>query len=433
VNTTPTPTQSRPAAAVSLFDLHRPEVIADPWPTYRTLLARPEPCWDATGKAWLVSRHADVAALLGDPRCAVGMDHTLAAAYAPAPMRPLYPLLDAHVSFLDPPDHPRVRRELAGLFTPRHAEALTGYIADAVTATLDRYAAAGGMDVVADLAAAIPLLVVRDLLGLDEVDLPRLRRWSNAWGDVVAAPGHLPTGDTEQLVADVTDLFDTLRAAVAAHRGDQSAQRSGTLTGRLVAAAADGRLRDDELVGNLAMLVTAGHETTANLIANAVAALLDQPALADRLRRHPDLLPAAVDELARVYSPTQYTARTARAELDVAGQPVAAGQNLVLVLAAANRDPAAFADADTVRLDRPANPRHVAFGHGPHFCFGAPLARLETRLVLAAVLTRCTDLRPAGARQWRLNGNLRGLATLPIAYTPAPARAIGEPEHGGTP
>ncbi len=407
---------------LSLYDLQRPAVIADPWPWHRALLAAADgPYWDSTVRSWLVGRHADVSQLLADPQFSAVTDHTRSARYAPATMRHLFPLLDAHVSFVDPPEHTRLRRLLADPFKPRHVEALEGLIAAAVAAALDRTAATGRIDVVADLAYPIPLQVVRHLLGLDEVDLPRLRRWSNAWGDVVAAPGHLPTGDTNQLLDDVNDLIDHLHRAVTAHR----AQPCDTVTATLATAADAGRLSEVELIANLMMLVTAGHETTANLIGNAVAALLDHPGLADRLRDDPDLLPAAVDELARLSPPTQYTARTARADTRIGDARIQAGQAVVLVLAAANRDPAAFPDPDTVRLNRPATPRPVAFGHGPHFCFGAPLTRLETRLVLSALLTRCADPRPAGPRRWRLNGNLRGLATLPVAFTPPDTDPVG--------
>jgi cytochrome P450 len=129
-----------------------------------------------------------------------------------------------------------------------------------------------------------------------------------------------------------------------------------------------------------------------------------------------------------VYPPTQYTVRTALTTIDIGGRRIGAGQSVVLMLAAANRDPAAFEDPDTVRLDRPARPRPVAFGHGPHFCFGAPLARLETQLVLAGLLARCADLRPAGERRWRANGNLRGLAALPVTFRHA-ANGAGESRH----
>lgn len=398
--------------APSLYDLQRPESIADPWPLYRWLLQLDGPYWDRAVRSWLVARHEDVSRLLEDKRLSAVTDHARACAYAPPEIRHIFPLLDAHVSFVDAPDHTRMRQVLGDPFKPRRVQELSEWIAGTVAESLDRCTGTGRMDVVADLSLPVPLRVIRHLLGMPDVELDTLHRWSTAWGHVVASPGHLPTGDTAQLRTDLADLIANLHAAVAAHRE----RPRDTITGRLVQAADDGRISDVELVGNLMMLVTAGQETTGNLISNAVAALLDRPALARRLRAHPDLLPAAVDEFARMFPPTQYTVRTARTGIDVAGRHIEPGHSVVLMLAAANRDPQAFEDPDTVRLDRPARPRPVAFGHGPHFCFGAPLARLETQLVLAGLLARCTDLRPAGERRWRANGNLRGLAALPIAF-----------------
>src|SRR6266545_3175345 len=348
---------------LSLYDLQPPEVLADPWPWYRSLLAADGPYCDPTVRSWLVSRHADVSRLLTDRRLSVAMDHQRVARVAPAATRHWYPLLDAHVSFVDPPRHTGLRSVLAVPFKPAVVSALEldGYVADVVEAALDRVAGAGRMDVVTDLAYRIPLQVMRHILGLDGVDLPTLRRWSNAWGEVVAAPAHLPTGDTGQLVADVNDLIGFLRETVAEHR----ASPRDTVTGLLVRAAAAERLTEDEVIAGLMMLVTAGHETTANLISNILA-----------------------------------------------------GSSVVLMLAAANRDPAAFPNPGAVLLDRPAAPQHVTFGHGPHFCFGAPLARLEARLTLRRLLTRCGDLQPAGERRWRPNANLRGLDTLPIRFRP---------------
>jgi cytochrome P450 len=396
----------------SLYDLQRPEFIADPWPIYRWLLATDGPYWDRGVRSWLVARHAEVSRLLDDRGLSAATDHGRAAGYATPEIRHIFALLDAHVSFVDPPDHTRMRRILAEPFKPRRVAALAGWISATVDAVLARCADTGQLDVVADLSLPIPLQVIRHLLGLEEIELATLYRWSAAWGHVVAAPGHLPTGDTRQLRDDLDELVASLRAAVAAHR----ARPRDTVTGALVRAADHGQLSDAELIGNLMMLVTAGQETTGNLISNAVAALVDQPDLARLLRTRPELLPAAVDELARAYPPTQYTVRTARSAIEIGGKLIEPGHSVVLMLAAANRDPAAFEDPETVRLDRPAAPRPVAFGHGPHFCFGAPLARLETELVLAGLLAHCTDLRAAGVRRWRANGNLRGLAALPIAF-----------------
>jgi cytochrome P450 len=409
------------APPLNLYDLQRPDTIANPWPFYDRVRAE-SPYWDPTVRSWLVAGHADVSRLLSDRRFSAAMNHDRAAAIAPPALRHLFPLLDAHVSFVDGQDHARLRRVLAEPFRPEPVRSWAGLIGGLVDEALAGSSAAGTMDVVSELAYAVPLGVVRHVLGLTDMDLPTLRRWSNAWGDVVAAPGHLPTGDTGPLLAAVDELIDYLRATVVAHR----VRPRDTITGALVAATDRGELSDPELIGNLLMLVTAGHETTANLIGNAVAELLDDPGLADHLRRSPEFVPIAIDELARLHPPTQYTARTAREDAEVGGRTVRAGQSVVLLLAAANRDPAAFEDPARVRLDRPATTRSVTFGHGPHFCFGAPLARLEVELTLRAGLRRWVDLRPAGPRRWRSNANLRGLESLPIRFAPVGPHATEE-------
>jgi pimeloyl-[acyl-carrier protein] synthase len=409
----------------SVYDLQRPEVIADPWPLYRRLLADSQPLWDRGVRSWLVSRHADVSRLLDDRRLSAVTDHRRAAGYAPEQLRHIFPLLSAHVSFVDAPDHTRLRRVLADPFKPRLVEAMHEWITQAVAEALEPCLSRGRMDVITDLGTRVPLLVIRRMLGLEDVELAALHRWSSAWGQVVAAPGHLPTGPVEQVRSDVNQLIDRLRRLVSDHR---RAPRE-TVTDALVRAADAGRLSDVELIGNLMMLVTAGQETTANLIGNSVAALLDDPALADRLREEPALLPAAVDEFARVYPPTQYTVRVARSPLTIGGREVSTGQSVVLMLAAANRDPAAFAQPDLIRLDRPPVPRPVAFGYGPHFCFGAPLARLETRVVLSGLLAHAGWLRQDGERRWRANGNLRGLAHLPVSLRAALPGSVTEPDR----
>ncbi len=407
-------TRLRPGCAPSLYDLTRPEVIADPWPWYADLRARGPVLWDPYTGSWLITRYADITAVLAHRDAfTVWMDHQRRAETAPPAMRRAFCYLDRIVAFVEAADHTRLRRVLAGPFGPASIAGLDAEVAALVTDALDRVVADAAMEVVADLASRVPLQVISRLLGCQDVDLATLRRWSAAWGTVIAAPGHL-LFDADQILADVDELIDYLTGLVAAHR----ARPRGTVTSALAAAAEAGDLDHDEVVGNLMMLLAAGNETTANVIANAVAALADMPPLADLLRGASGLLPTAVEELSRLYPSNQYTARIARTAQTIHGHPIAAGQSVVLMLACANRDPDAFGNPDAVLLDRPATPRHLGFGHGPHYCFGAALARLEIRHVMQGVLARCLDLRPAGSREWRANPNLRGLATLPVTFRP---------------
>jgi cytochrome P450 len=405
--------------APSLYDLTRAQVIADPWPWYTSLRERGPVLWDPYTGSWLVTRHADITRILSDRDTYTGwMDHQTRATQAPPAMRRVFGYLDRIVAFADTDDHTRLRRLLSGAFGPANIAGLDGEVAALVAEALDRVAAAGAMDVVADLTSRVPLQVISRLLGCHELDVATLQRWSAAFGAIIAAPGHLLVGDDTHLLAAVDELIDYLDTLVAMHR----ARPRDTLPGALVAAADAGDLDYTEVVANLMMLLAAGNETTANVAANAVAAIADDPVLAEHLRQWPDMVAVAVEEIGRAHPANQYTARIARTDHILHGQRVAAGQSVVLMLACANRDPDAFPDPDALLLDRPATPRHLGFGHGPHYCFGAALARLEIRHILAGVLTRCPDLQALEGRQWRDNPNLRGLAALPVTFGPTTHR-----------
>jgi cytochrome P450 len=406
------------AEPLTLFSLQRPDVIASPWALHARLRTEAPVLFDPFLRCWVLSRHRDVAAVLADPRFSVVMDHEVRAARLPAgedALRRAMRALDRHVSFMDPPAHGRVRGALAAPFAPRHVALLERYVAEVVSASLMRFATVADPDVVADLASRVPLLVIQRMLGLEAVDLETLRRWSTAWGDVVAAPGHVPTGDRARVMADVDELVEALERLVAEHRRDGERD---TVTAALVRATAAGELTEQELLANLMMMVTAGNETTGNLIGSAIMALVEAPERWEQLRADRSLLPVAVEELARVHPPTQYTARRASEDVTIDGHQVERGQSVVVLLAAANRDPEVFDAPDELRFDRPNVRRHVAFGGGPHFCFGAPLARLEVRSVLDGLLD---GGRPtlAGPARWRLNANLRGLDSLPVRWSPA--------------
>jgi cytochrome P450 len=400
---------------LTLFNLQRPEVIASPWSYYTRLRTEAPVYFDPYLNSWLLSRYADVANVLGDARFSVEMHHEARLgqlAPTEGSLRRAMRYLDGHVSFVDPPRHTRIRATLAPPFQPSRVRTLEALVAEAVTETLDRLSCVGEPDLVRDLAAPVPLRVIQKVLGLSGVELATLRRWSTAWGDVVGTPGHLPTGNRKALMVSVDELVDHLHGITSPQGRDD---RRGTVTEMLVQSHEEGELSQTELISNLMMLVTAGNETTTNLISNCVLALIDDDSLWERLRADRSLLPAAIEELARVYPPTQYTARTALENVDIGGHVIQRGQAVVLILAAANRDPDMFDDPDVVRIDRPNARRQLAFGRGIHFCFGAPLARLETRLVLDGLLDG-TQPRPAGPGRWRLNSTLRGLDSLPVQW-----------------
>jgi cytochrome P450 len=264
------------------------------------------------------------------------------------------------------------------------------------------------------LADPLPVTVIAEMLGVPPADRDRFKRWSDEIsaalsGDVAA----LTEPTLPRAAAARGELADYFRAAVARRR---AAPGDDLLTALVRAEEGGGRLTEDELYNTAILLLIAGNETTTNLIGNGLWALLRHPDQMRRVWSDVALVPSAVEEMLRYDSPVQLTSRLAKADLDVLGAPVGRGQAVYLVLGAANRDPAQFPDPDRFDAGRADN-RHVAFGAGPHFCLGAPLARLEAQVVFRALRSRLPDLRAAGAAPaYRNNFNLRGLTALPVEF-----------------
>ncbi|GAA2594043.1 hypothetical protein GCM10010399_25850 [Dactylosporangium fulvum] len=409
-----TPARNR---QLGLFNLTLPAVIADPAQFYATLRTEAPVYFDPYLSTWLLSRHRDVQHLLAHPDTSTRMHHgDSLARFGTASLDEAFAMLDLHVSFVDGDDHRRLRRALAEpLQIQRVRTDLAEPITQAVTNTLLEMSDREVVDVVSTISSSVPTRVTKHLLDLD-VDLETVQRWFNAWGDVVAAPGHVPTGNRKALLSVVAELVAYLKALVT--RYEAQTMPPETMVGGLVSVMRSGGMTRDELIANLMMLVTAGTETTANLISNTIMTLADDPGLWALVNDRPQLIPEVVDEIARLHPPTQFTARRLLSSIELpSGGPLPAGASVVLMLAAANRDPQAFPDPDRVRIDRRfdrSGPRPLTFGHGAHYCFGAPLAQQETQLTIERLIERYTRITPLPGRTWRQNGNLRGLRTLPV-------------------
>ncbi|GAA1563721.1 cytochrome P450 [Dactylosporangium maewongense] len=406
------------SSQLGLFHLHRPEIIADPTMFYARLVTEEPVLFDPVAHTWLVSRHADVQLILAHPAATVRMDHTGALSRFPrAGLQAAFEALDLHVSFVDGAQHQRLRRTVSEPLQVRHVRTgLAHLIEQAVTGAFDDLTGLELIDVVPAIAARVPIDITRQLLGIaDDVDTATIRRWSLAWGDVVAAPGHVPTRDRDTVLRSVAELIDHLQQLVSM----RERQPGDAMIDALIAAMHDGALSRDELIANVMMLVTAGNETTTNLISAAVMALADDADLWSLVNGTPGRIGDVVEELGRLYAPTQYTARRVLEPVALStGDVLPAGASVALMLAAANRDPTAFPAPDELRLDR-AGVRPVTFGNGPHHCVGASLARQEVVLVLEQLTARYAQLNPLSGRHWRRNANLRGLASLPITLTTA--------------
>jgi cytochrome P450 len=316
------------------------------------------------------------------------------------------------MGFLDPPDHTRLRGLVHRAFTPRVIEALRPKTQQIVDGALETALAAGSMDVIRDLAAPLPVLVIAEMLGLPTEDRDRLKRWSD---DLARFVGQFdfPQEQLPQLVRSLVELMEYLRGVVVQRR-----RRPGhdLISGLLAGEAAGDGLDENELLANCALLLFAGHETTTDLIGNGLAALLRHPDQLETLRDDPSLIGSAVEELLRYDCPAQLTVRIAHEDLEIGGKRIGAGQSLILMLGAANRDPAPFPEPDRLEITRRENP-HVAFGYGIHFCLGAALARLEGQIAIGTIVRRFPAIRLAtDTLQWRPSQALRGLRSLPVLF-----------------
>jgi cytochrome P450 len=360
--------------------------------------------------AWLLSRYDDVAASLKDARFAKD------AANAPdAGQRSRQPRIPKVLAPLqrnmldrDDPDHSRLRRLVQTAFTPRRIQALTDSTRLTSDRLLDQLQNRSRFDLVADYALPLPVDVISDLLGVPKRDRARFARWSHAMIQNTLTPVSVMLALPHMLA-----LVRYLRRLMLAKR----AEPQDDLVSDLVRVQGDtGVLDDDELLGMMALLLTAGHETTTNLIGNGMLALLTQGEEAERLRAEPELIGTAVEEMLRFLGPVETsTLRFARQDLEIADVAIGKGDVVLGIVASANRDPRQFDQADRMDIARMPN-RHLTFGMGGHYCLGAPLARMEGAIAIHSLLGRFPNLRisePDKIR-WRRGLVLRGLDRLVI-------------------
>jgi cytochrome P450 PksS len=367
-----------------------------------------------------VTRYDDVAALLRDSRRFVkDIRNTMTPgerAALPEPP-PYLRLLSHHMLNLDGDDHNRLRGLVNKAFTTRIVEQLQGRIETIAHDLIDTVQRRGHADLIETFALPLPIIVIAELLGIPAKDRGRFRTWSHALVSPttdITRPSKKAAA-TRRLMEDLVAYLRTVFAARRARPGDD-------LISLLLAAEEAGDvLSEEELYAMILLLIVVGHETTVNLIVNGVLALLQHPDQLLRLHGDRSLLPGAVEEMLRYDCPVERAPmRFAAEDVTVAGTRIRRGDAVSLVLGSANRDERQFAQADCFIIDRDPN-RHLAFGLGLHYCLGAPLARLEGRIALAALLDRlpglALDIAPEALR-WRTNPIMRGLQRLPVRWTP---------------
>lgn len=405
-------------ADLANLDITSAAFKANPFPIYARL-RRDAPVFPVKlpdkQTVWLVTRYDDVLAALKDERLAKDRKHALTAEQLahppkiPAIFRPLtFNMLDQ-----DPPDHTRLRALVQKAFTPRLAEEWRARIEALANELLDKAARRGRFDLVADYALPIPAIIIAEILGVPATDRDRFHRWSNG----ITGANRSRWGRIRGL-ASAWQFVPYLRGLIAARR----AEPKDDLISALVKAEESGDFfSDDELLAMVFLLLVAGHETTVNLISSGALALLEHRDQWDRLVADPALAKPAVEELLRFAAPVDSgTERYAREDLTIAGTAIPRGDMVLAVLASANRDEAQFPNPDTLDISRDPN-RHVAFGHGIHFCLGAPLARLEGQVAFSNLARRFPNLRLAVAPEalrWRKVLILRGLKALPVVAQP---------------
>jgi hypothetical protein len=396
-----------------VFNPLRKELRSDPHPFYRRLREKDPIHRTWAGDGWVLSRYADCLAVLSDKRFSSDERNlrrwkSMRARGARAGLPDPYEIDLASMLRRDPPDHDRLRGLVGKAFTPRAVEAMRPRIEQLVDEIFGSFPRSGQIELVRDLAAPLPVIVIAEMLGVPLADRDRFRHWSDEavkmLGDNTLAEALAATKAIQELSAYIGSVADERRRE----------PRDDLISGLVAAEEAGDRLSTRELVSTTILLLIAGNETTTKLIGNASIALLRNPDQLELLRSEPKRVEAAVDELMRFDGPVQLTSRMVTSDTELCSRRLRKGQQLVLMLAGANHDPEQFEDPDRLDVTR-ENVRHLGFGQGVHYCLGAQLARLEAGLALEALVTRLPDLRFADAPiEWGTNTVLRGPLSLPL-------------------
>jgi cytochrome P450 len=394
--------------------------FADPYPLYHQLRADQPIFWSERWGCWLLTRYHDVHACLraGAAFSNVGRQAAMLRRLPTerqAGLRALTSHYSSGLSNQDPPAHTRLRGLVSRAFTPRVVANLSQRIQQIVDELLDRLELDTPIDVIREYAYPLPAIVIAELLGLPAEDREQFKAWST---EITAflGTGHDDAQSAERGQLNMLELRAYLARMIEVRR---AAPRADLLSGLVRAEEQGDVLGDNEILGSCVTLLLGGHETTTNLIGNGLLALLRTPDQLARLRRDPDLMPTAVEELLRFDAPVQRVWRLLAAAVDLGGRRLERGEAVFLMAGSANRDSAQFADPDTLDLSRKPN-RHLTFGHGIHFCLGAPLARLEASIAFTSLLRRFPQIELATKRvDYHPNIAFRGLKSLPVVVSAA--------------
>jgi cytochrome P450 len=421
------PATEEPTQHITYGDPLAPEHRANPYPLYQRLREN-DPVHRALDGSWVITRWSDGSSILRDPRFS-GSPKWLREDDRRAESNPIRQAGTSLMMFLDPPDHTRLRSLVSKAFTPKRVEGMRPRVQQLVDDLIDKSIETAELDVVGDLGYPLPVSVICELLGVPRVDHATFRSWS-------ADASRLLDGETldqesqQRGMLAGMQLFQYFTDLVEERRPNPG---SDLLSAMIAAEEAGDRLTHPELITTATLLFVAGHETTTNLIGNAVLALLRTPDQLEHLRWDPSLIRSAIEELLRYDSPVQFTARIATTDLEVDGTRIAAGEQLAVIIGACNRDQAHFPDPDRLDLGREDAHHHLSFAAGAHYCLGAALARLEAQVAIGTLVRRLQNLELVSTEpRYRDHFVLRGVHELRVAFSPAQPGSPASPPSPAT-
>jgi cytochrome P450 len=401
-------------------DLLASAVNHDPHPHFRALREHDPVHWSERHRAWLLTRYQDCCSALMNPQ-ALSSDRVrplleVLIEERRAAAAPVYELISGWMVVTDPPEHRRLRNLVVRAFNPRRVAAMVQTIQELVDALLDEFVAAGHEDLIANFTYPLPATVIARIIGAPPQDGWRFHEWSEALGLLAFGAGGDERGERYgRALNGLEQMFGYLDDLIDRRRDDPG----GDMISDLIAGAGEDRLSDEEVKGLCALMLFAGHETTTSAIASAVLMLLEHPDQLQALRARPDELAAsAVEEALRYEGPIKVLHRWVKSDIELGGREIREGERVLVLVAAANRDPERFPGPDGVDIARHPNP-HIAFGRGIHACVGAQLARLEMRLAVTGIVIRLPRLRlarDAAELRWTPSLVSRGLAELPVCH-----------------
>jgi pimeloyl-[acyl-carrier protein] synthase len=395
------------------FRTYSDHLHSDPYPFYAYLLEHKPLYYVEERRFWVASRYEDVNRILKDPLFVreyrnAAPQHHQQLPQQPTEWKPVSDLLDNWMLLRDAPTHTRLRGLVSHAFTPRTIERLKPKIRAIAEHLADRMGEEPQPDLIASFAFPLPVIVIAEMLGVPPEDRELFKDWSHTFARVLEG-GDQPPEFAQQAGRAAEDISEYFRRLIAERK---TAPREDMISELLAAQEQADALTEQELIATCVLLLVAGHETTVNLIGNGVLVLLNHLEQHSQLLKRLELIASAIEEILRFESPVQMTGRLASADYEIGGQTIRQGQSVNVMLGAANRDPEQFERPNQFDIGRSQN-RHLAFASGPHFCLGAPLARMEGEIALAVLLKRFPQMRLADQKpNWRPNILFRGLGSM---------------------